>query len=174
MRQHRHAGTAALALCSLAVLGCPRSPQVFDAMAMSPADAALGMLRSEVTRLGDPTPEDVDRLAQSTRDALREVFSQGQKQQRWLGLSTTAGTFVVKTGQYAGGGGAIAFGLNAAQKDDDGKQKQAGRNAAWAGTVAASVTLLEQLFNLYKRKAREAACKELMLRKMDFEGRTRL
>jgi hypothetical protein len=119
----------------------------------------------------DPTPDDVDRLAQQTRVLVGQTLAQGTRERHWLGFSLGAGNTIVKVGQYAGGGGALVFGLNAASEDGN---KAAGRNAALSGAVAAGVTVLEQLFGLEKKRERAAACTDLRVRELDFQSRTRV
>lgn len=139
-----------------------------------PPDSSMAMNRPPGDhRGGDPTPADVDSLAARTRRGMDSIFVLNGKTEKWLGLSLGAGTTVVKLGQYAGGGGAIVFGLNAASNSDNDK-KAAGRNAAYSGAVAAAVTMLEQLFNLDEKKARAASCKDVDIRRGDLYSRTRL
>ena len=157
-------------LLATAMLGCPQVQN--RGVATIPAHVAeqqaIRDLQRE-NRLLQPTPEDVDSLAARTQVLVNRLLSAGERSERWLGLSIGAGTFLVKTGQYAGGGGAVIFGLNAASDDGDTK---AGKHAAYAGGVAAGVTALEDLFGLDKRRERAAGCRSLRIQQAELISRT--
>lgn len=100
---------------------------------------------------------DIQNMARESRANLKSTLSGTRRVNRFLGLGLGVGNFVIKAGQYAGGGGAAVFGLQAASTSSADSPKSAGRNAAFAGAVAAAVTALSDLFHLdAKKKARDA------------------
>lgn len=106
--------------------------------------------------------DEIHMLAQSTRTQLAKVLQRTEKKQRWLGLNLGFGSGLVTVGQYAGGGGAAVFGLQAASSSSSASESQnKGRNAAYAGAVAAGVTALKDLFKLDEKKKARDACAEL-------------
>lgn len=100
------------------------------------------------------------------------MAARNRKNAHWLGFSIGAANSIIKVGQYAGGGGAIWFGLDASQGNDN--NKPAGRNAAYSGAVAAAVTMLEQGAKLDQKRAQATACRDVDVRANDMAARTRL
>ncbi|MBA3578974.1 MAG: hypothetical protein H0W42_03215 [Gemmatimonadaceae bacterium] len=163
--------TVLMSLVSL-TLGCRVAYERQEVMgsAISPEEMALGALRIENIGVStEPTPEDVDALAASTQRLINTLLADGARRETWLGMSIGIGTTVVKLGQYAGGGGALVFGLNAAAQDGN---TQSGRNAAYSGAVAAGVTALEDLFGLEKARNRATGCRNLRISQAELISRT--
>jgi hypothetical protein len=89
---------------------------------------------------------------------MKQYFREAKERRDRLGASIGWGTGLIKTGQYLGGGGAIVFGFNAA---DEGGNEAAGRNAAYSGALAAGVTLIDELFDITKRREKRTVCADL-------------
>lgn len=110
---------------------------------------------------GGTSAQDIRNMAVSTRQNLASLLTRSRRRHTILGIGLGAGTFVVKFGQYAGGGGAAIFGLQAASESNNDQTKKDGRNAAYTGAVAAGVTLLADLFQLDSKKTARDACANL-------------
>lgn len=121
-----------------------------------------------------PNQTQIEKEAADSRRALEDLFRRKAKVQRYLGLSVGVGDALTKIGQFAGGGGAVIFGLQAANTNSsESGAKNNGRNAAYSGAVAAGVTLLGQLFDLDNKKKAAAACKSLDGERFSLEAQTR-
>lgn len=118
-----------------------------------------------------PSENDIHKAAASSRNALDDLMNRKRTRQTFLGLSTNIGDLIVQIGQWAGGGGAIVFGLAASNGSTEGAQNN-GRNAAYAGVVATGVTLLKSALHLDAKKAASVACAYLDGRKFALVQKT--
>lgn len=98
----------------------------------------------------NPTPAEIVAAANEAQVFLASTIQSAQRRADKLGHTILWGQVVSKTGQYVGGAGAFAFGLN-----------DQGRNAGYAGGAAALFTAIEQLWKTDDKSARRAACLEL-------------
>lgn len=169
---------SAILLLAFPLIQASAQQQAGDANVRSAAARraiAAGILRdlelaAARLRLGEPTPEYVIELADSTKRNIQKLLRDGARSERWLGIPLGVGSFLIKAGQYVGGGGALFFGFNAADPDDP--NSTAGRNAAYAGGLAAGVTFMEDVFQLDEVKERVVGCRELRIQEAALIGKT--
>ncbi len=121
---------------------------------------------------GTVAEADIRTMASQSRSALDALFLRKKKTQSYLGLTVALGDALTKGGQFVGGGGAMLFGFQASNTSSSGAHNSA-RNAAYSGTLAAGVTLLQQLFNLDAKKKAESACKSLDGKEFELGAQTR-
>jgi hypothetical protein len=131
----------------------------------------IRLRRDSISRHGGVSREDVLKAAEQMRLDLVETFARARRAHGWLGLRVGVGEGIVKVGQYAGGGGAVVFGLQAADEKDP--NAQAGRNAMYSGAVAAGVTALADLLKLDNARARKTRCANLGAKRLEMLNRTR-